>query len=396
MTTVGRVSEVQLGKMLQPKPESHGDSEVHYLRAGSLEELTSEEPLRKMWASPNERASYSVRSGDLIVAEGGDVGRSEFVPKVPADTIIQNSLHRVRPRDGDVRFLKYALDSIYYSGWLDVICNKATFGHLTREKLSSLSIPWPPLAEQGAIADYLDAETARIDALIEKKKGLSALLHRRVVSLVDVRIRSLLATEAPARVQRVVEEVDERLGHREPPELLVVSIHDGVLPRHEFTEDLPRADELTEYKMCREGDLILNRMRAFQGGVGRAPCDGIASPDYTVLRPLHNIDGHYLHHISRSSWFVGEMTSRLRGIGGSDQGNVRTPRINFSDLKLIQIPLPSLQDQRLLVGELENDLQLTRLTAQKLERQVELLTERRQALITAAVTGETEIQEAKA
>ncbi|MDP9477172.1 MAG: restriction endonuclease subunit S [Actinomycetota bacterium] len=199
LTTVGKVAEVRLGKMLQPEPAAASDVEVPYLRAGSLDDLMGEAALKTMWASKAERASYRVRRGDLIVAEGGDVGRSAFVPKVPHDTIIQNSLHWVRPHAGDVRFLKYTLDAIYASGWLDVLCNKATFGHLTWEKLAALIIPWPPQARQRAIADFLDAETTRIDSLIDKKLRMIHLLAQRYWSWVSDRIRRTAAHTAPLR-----------------------------------------------------------------------------------------------------------------------------------------------------------------------------------------------------
>ena len=73
-----------------------------------------------MFASPSEIDTYTVRSGDLLVAEGGDVCRAEFTPPVPIPTIIQNSLHRVRTETGDIRFLRYSLLAIKVSGWLDV------------------------------------------------------------------------------------------------------------------------------------------------------------------------------------------------------------------------------------------------------------------------------------
>ena len=61
-------------------------------------------------------------------------------------------------------------------------------------------------------------------------------------------------------------------------------------------------------------------MSAYQGAVGRSSEVGIVSPDYLVLRPSSQVESRYLHHLLRSQWFVGQMTSRLRGIGSSDNG----------------------------------------------------------------------------
>ena len=142
-----------------------------------------------------------------------------------------------------------------------------------------------------------------------------------------------------SRMKWTYDVIDERAGSdADGTELLSVSIHHGVVPRSTLTDDLPRADDLSSYKVVRPDDIVLNRMRAFQGAVGVSPCEGIVSPDYLVLRPRSQMDPRFMHYLFRSAWFVGEMTSRLRGIGSSDQGNVRTPRINAEDLG--EIPAP--------------------------------------------------------
>lgn len=361
------------------------------MRAGHLAATPDELPT--MWASPLDLTRYRVDAGDLVVAEGGDVGRPEFVPEVGAGALIQNSLHRVRPRgDTDRRFLRYALLSIYGGDWLDVFCNRSTLGHLTVEKLSSLRLPVPPAETQTSIADFLDTETARIDALITKKRRLSDQLQLRMASSIESTLQSLVAMPAVVvPTKYLVREVDERLGERDPFELLSVSIHKGVVPRASMTQDIPRAEEVSNYKVCRVGDIVINRMRAFHGGLGRAPSAGIVSPDYTVLRPGPKVDGRFLHYLFRSPWFVAEMSARLRGIGGVDQGNVRTPRVNFSDLGLIRIPVPSTADQARLADSLDVQREQVESLGDNLERQIRLVKEHRQALITAAVTGELEV-----
>ena len=69
--------------------------------------------------------------------------------------------------------------------------------------------------------------------------------------------------------------------------------------------------------------------------------DGLVSPDYAVLRPSSRGFAGYLHHLLRSPWFVGQMERLLRGIGSAEQGNVRTPRVNWDDLRTV-VPSPPL------------------------------------------------------
>lgn len=80
-----------------------------------------------------------------------------------------------------------------------------------------------------------------------------------------------------------------------------------------MTADEARADDLSNYKVCRRGDLVLNRMRAFQGALGLAPEDGIVSPDYAVLRVAPPVNGEWLAGVMKTDRFVREMNSRVSG-----------------------------------------------------------------------------------
>jgi type I restriction enzyme S subunit len=77
-------------------------------------------------------------------------------------------------------------------------------------------------------------------------------------------------TTARVPLRYIVREIDDRSGALDLP-LLSVSIHTGVRRRDELTEDEHRADSLVNYKRCLQGDLVVNRMRAFQGALGVAP-----------------------------------------------------------------------------------------------------------------------------
>ncbi|CAL9581061.1 Type-1 restriction enzyme EcoKI specificity protein [Streptomyces sp. enrichment culture] len=147
-------------------------------------------------------------------------------------------------------------------------------------------------------------------------------------------------------------EVDQRAGELQLP-LLSVSQYRGVVPRSEITDDLPRAEDLTNYKVCLPGDLVVNRMSAYQGAMGRSPLSGVVSPDYMVLRVGPLVESRYLHHLFRSAWFRGQVVQRLRGIGSVDLGNVRTPRINPDEFGGIPIPVPPLDEQRRIADFLD-------------------------------------------
>lgn len=195
------------------------------------------------------------------------------------------------------------------------------------------------------------------------------------------------------RAKYLYQVVDERAGAATLP-LLAVSIHHGVVPRDSLTDDEPRADDLTNYKRCTAGDIVINRMRAFQGAIGIAPESGIVSPDYLVLRLFDGLDARFFHHLFRSRWFVGEMTARLRGIGGLDQGNVRTPRINVEDFGEIEVLVPAIAEQIQVASFLDAETERVNALIEKKQQLIDLLEERRTA-ITVATVGNSEWPRAK-
>lgn len=180
--------------------------------------------------------------------------------------------------------------------------------------------------------------------------------------------------------------IDERAGSDQPP-LMAVSIHHGVVPRDTLTDDLPRAEDLSNYKICQPGDIVLNRMRAFQGAIGISRQRGLVSPDYLVLRPDPTTNARYLHHLFRSTWFVGEMVSRLRGIGNTENGAVRTPRINSEDFGDISVDFPSLDEQRRIADFLDAETARIDGLVNAQHHARTLLLERRATRVFDLVTG---------
>ena len=124
---------------------------------------------------------FRITAGDLLVCEGGEVGRAALVTDEPrAPTIIQNALHVVRGKNGsDTRFLLYVLRQAVESNWVKAISNTSTISHFTADKFGEMRVWMPEVASQIAIADYLDRETARLNALIAAQQRLLSLLAEK-------------------------------------------------------------------------------------------------------------------------------------------------------------------------------------------------------------------------
>lgn len=291
----------------------------------------------------------------------------------------------------DTRYAVYALMAA--GPELESQGRGTTFIELSGAQMAAFELPVPPLDEQRAIADYLDHETAKIDALIARQEQLLVVLEQRRRAFTT----GLLAARVGRgdRLKWRVREVDRRAGDQSGDlPLLSVSISWGVRRRDTMSDREARADDLSNYKLVRAGEIVVNRMRAFQGALGVASEDGTVSPDYAVLSPGAEVDSRWLAAIMTTGAFVGEMTSRIRGIGSVDLGSVRTPRVNVSDVLDIRVQAPTRAEQEQQLETINAAGTAIERVTDKSRAFVTLAKERRAALITAAVTGQFDVRTA--
>ncbi|NDF00953.1 MAG: restriction endonuclease subunit S, partial [Verrucomicrobia bacterium] len=181
VTALKRGYSVTLGKMLQPESSSPDDQLLPYLRAANIQwEGVDTTDIKQMWLSKRDRAQLRLERGDLLVSEGGDVGRSCLWAAELDDCCFQNSVNRVRARDGHSnRYLCYWMSTIKDKGYIDVLCNKSTIAHFTAEKVAAVPVPFPTTTEQTQIAEFLDRETRKIDELVAEQRRLMELLKEK-------------------------------------------------------------------------------------------------------------------------------------------------------------------------------------------------------------------------
>ncbi|MBN7794065.1 hypothetical protein [Microbacterium esteraromaticum] len=330
-----------------------------------------------------------VEAGDYVSHLRSFQGGLEFAGmpgKVSAAYTVLKPKVAIEPR-----FFKYLFKSDLYIQALQTTTDQLRDGQSIRYgQFALIPLPRPAIEEQRAIADYLDRETAQIDAFIAKNEELITLLTERRGAAAQSEVEQHVGEGLRLKFQ--FREIDVRAGNRwEALPLLSVSIHHGVVPRDDDSESSTEAGDLSHYKVARSGDIVLNRMRAFQGGLGVAPCTGLVSPDYAVLRPAADVDPDWLALVMRTPRFVGEMVLRLRGIGSTDSGAVRTPRISVADLGEIVVSVPASTVQAAELRAVTTSTDRIEAALSVARRCVELARERRAALISAAVTGKIDV-----
>ncbi|NLQ16860.1 hypothetical protein HGG82_04395 [Marinomonas sp. M1K-6] len=150
VTLLGNVVESQLGKMLSQKAKV-GNSPKKYLRNANVRWRRFDlHNLLKMDFDSREMKKFKLKNGDILVCEGGDVGRCSIWRDNVSDCYYQKALHRIRP-DLKVLTPEYVQEYFYWMsnrGGLSDSVSEVTFSHLTAEKLKELRIPIPPVALQ--------------------------------------------------------------------------------------------------------------------------------------------------------------------------------------------------------------------------------------------------------
>jgi type I restriction enzyme, S subunit len=260
-----------------------------------------------------------------------------------------------------------------------------------------------PLRQQRAIADYLDRETALLDTLVAAKERVLGLLAEKRRALITRIVtlgldpRALLRNSGiswldpiPAdwftrRAAWLFRERDER-GEPNLP-LLEVSINAGVVLR-EFSEERieSTAADFNTYKVARQGDVVFNKMRMWQGAVGIAPRDGLVSPDYVVATPTGPLTPQYAGLLFRTAAFSAECARRSHGIVWDRL------RLYWEGFREIELPIPPAEAQNAIAVYLADTTSKLDMLRASIGRTIALLKERRAALIEAAVTGQINVE----
>ena len=171
--TIGDLFDIGAGKSVTPKAR-HGEPKHPFLRTSNV--FWGRMDLREvdsMHFTKDEIASKSLRKGDLLVCEGGDIGRAAIWNGELTDCSFQNHIHRLRSKHKNIvsRFYMYYLQSGFTQlGIYEGAGNKTTIPNLSRNRLSALSVPKPDETEQNKIAALL----WKIQRAIEVEDKLTA------------------------------------------------------------------------------------------------------------------------------------------------------------------------------------------------------------------------------
>lgn len=405
--------EVQLGKMLDEKRIT-GDHLAPYLRNVDVQwGRIDVDELPEMDFTPADRMKFGLRPGDLLVCEGGEVGRCALWTGAIDECYFQKALHRVRlrsPSDCN-RFIFYVLFAMASRGVFVAHGNPNTIPHLTAEKLRRHRLPFPPPREQRAIADFLDRKTRAIDELIRKKERLIELLQEKRQALITQTVTKGLDPTVPMKDSGVpwLGEIPAHWGVRRVGYLSRVvrgaSPRPAGDPRYfdgyhipwitvgEITRDADIYLRETETSLTEEGrDLS----RVIPAGTLLLTNSGatLGVPKITCIEGCINDGSVAFLDVSEATtnlylyWYLTSLTKNLRERIKQGSGQ---PNLNTDIVKSIPIPLPPLLEQHAVLELIAERVEKVSVARVALDHQIGKLHEYRQALISAAVTGQIDV-----
>ncbi len=182
--------KVVLGKMVQPNQKLNTETEEKYFRSANIKwDGIDTNNVKTMWFKGYEKRKFTLKKGDLLVSEGGDVGRSSYLNKDYLNFYFQNAINRIRGKNkNNTKYLFYWMFLLKKIGYIDSSVNKITIAHLTAEKLERVLILDIPVSEQEEIVTRIELLEQKIQQAEKKitkqiktlKKYRKSLIHECV------------------------------------------------------------------------------------------------------------------------------------------------------------------------------------------------------------------------
>lgn len=394
---------------------------VNYTDVYYGDRLTPDLDLMRASASESQVSAFRLFPGDVVITKDSetpdDIGIAAYVDRTAANMVCGYHLAILRPLSYAVegRYLYWSIVSGFAREQLSAGVTGVTRYGLRLDVIGSAELPAPSLPEQRVIAAFLDAETARIDAIVTRKRNLIELIGERRISLITAGVSGQL-TGTGHRKPSSLSWLDAIPEHWDEVGLtLVAQLGSGHTPSRkrddwwiesECTIPWITTGEVARLRSDRVEYLDETRERISPIGLENSAAE--VHPEGTVVlcrTASAGYSGIMRYDMATSqdfaTWTCGPLLRPrfvllcLRAMRDDLLGRLAMgsthKTIYMPDIQSLRIPLPPVEEQDEIVEvvwrQLDRDGQIEDL----LSRQIDLLTERREALVTAAVTGEFDV-----
>jgi type I restriction enzyme S subunit len=311
----------------------------------------------------------------------------------------------------DGRFIKWLFGSRYAKGCFAVRANGLTRVGLGQHDLENIDFAFPPLAEQRAIAAFLDRETKKIDELVAEQERLIELLKEKRQAVISHAVTKGLDPAAPMKpsgvewlgdvpahweVKRMKTLGAVRYGIGEPPKyrdegtalIRATNVHAGRVNASGMVFVNPADIPTQRIVWLRPGDIIVVRSGAYTGDSAIIPheYDGAIAGFDMVLRCASDVQPNFVQY--------GLLGASLLAQLELASTRAAQPHLNAEELGSCLLVLPPGVEQRAIALFLDRETEKIDTLVAQAESAIALLTERRSALISAAVTGQIDVRNA--
>ncbi len=387
------------------------------------ETITADMDFMAATASSEQLQKFTLRAGDVIITKDSETADDIAVAAYVADdlpgVVCGYHLSMIRPLDGTAgAFVKRLFDSTFAKSSFAVLANGLTRVGLGQYALDNVNLPFPPLPEQQNIAAFLDVETAKIDALVSEQQRLMDLLKEKRQAVISHAVTKGLNPNAPMKpssvewigdvpahwvlesVRRSIQRIEQGWSpdcYSRPAEAdewgVVKSgcVNRGIFVEREnkaLPETLVPIPELEIHP----GDVLMSRASGSQELVGSIALVSNTRPMLMLSDKIFRI---HLAQDVEPAFFVALFNSRAirsqieRAISGADGLANNLPQ---SAMKAFVCAIPPRDEQIAIVRHVATEAEKIDALFVEAERAIDLLQERRTALISAAVTGQIDVR----
>ncbi len=353
--------------------------------------------------------------GDLLITKDGTIGKLALVESLSGKATLNSGVFVVRPLKGnyETHFYYWLLQSSVFTGFVDLNKTGSTIVHLYQDTFVNFKYASPSMIEQESIANFINHETAKIDTLIDKQQQLIKLLKEKRQAVISHAVTKGLNPDAPMKDSGVewLGEVPEHWvtpalkymcellkdgTHLPPPRvdegIPLLSVRNLIRGRFVFRDDdskisMSDYEKLKDSFEVHEGDVLLAVVGAT---LGKTAIVDKMEPFHiqrsvAVFRCKKSLfNNRYLNLIFQSKQFDELL---WENVGFSAQ-----PGIYLGTLSGFRVPAPPYDEQvkivQIVTAKLAGFDKLLTVSAKK----IDLLKERRIALISAAVTGKIDVR----
>jgi type I restriction enzyme S subunit len=298
------------------------------------------------------------------------------------------------------KYLLHRYDVAYMKLLGSGVRQTINFNHIANSLLLQ-----PPMAEQTAIANFLDKKTAKIDEAIAIKQKQIELLKERKQITIQQAVTQGLNPNAPMKDSGVdwIGETPKhwniiRLKHlfnehtrrtqTGVETLFSLRMELGLVPHDDVSDKHIPNEDLIDYKIVTEGQLVMNRMRAAIGIFGISKAYGLVSPDYAVFDISEEVVSEYYLTLFKLPLIGTQFRLASKGMGTGSSGFMRLYTDSFGNIKM---PNPPKEEQKELMAFIDKENESISKAIHLLQTQIDKLKEYKTTLISSAVTGKIRV-----